>query len=76
LNTCIARSSGEKTKVGDTCKKGIFKIVNPAETDADEITMHIVSRDRILAETDVRDIIYAVSAREKGDCYICENVCG
>ncbi|KYK31675.1 MAG: hypothetical protein HXS48_21905 [Theionarchaea archaeon] len=61
-------------KVDVIYEKGVFKIVNPAEIDTDEITVHIVNRDEILTETDMRDILDAVAAREKGDYYTYEDV--
>jgi len=39
-----------------------------------KITVHIVKRDEILTETDMRDILDAVAAREKGDYYKYEDV--
>ena len=60
-------------KVDVIYEKGVFKIVNPAEIDTDEVTVHIINRDEILTETDMRDILDAFSAREKGNCYTCED---
>jgi predicted DNA-binding antitoxin AbrB/MazE fold protein len=34
---------GEKMKVDVIYEKGVLKIVNPAEIDTDEITVHICS---------------------------------
>lgn len=65
---------GEKMKLDVIYEKGVFKIVNPAEIDTDEITVHIVNRDEILTETDMRDILDAIAAREKGDYYKYEDV--
>ena len=65
---------GEKMKVDVIYEKGVFKIVSPVEIDTDEITVHIINRDEILTETDMRDIVDAVSAREEGDCYTYEDV--
>lgn len=66
--------NGGKMKVDVIYEKGVFKIVNPAEIDTDEITVHIVNRDEILTETDMRDILDAISAREKGNYYTYEDV--
>ena len=40
----------------------------------DEITVRIVNRDEILTEPDIRDILDALAAREKGDYYKYEDV--
>lgn len=61
-------------KVDVIYEKGVFKIVNPVEIDTDEITVHIVNRDEILTKTDMRHILDAISAREKGSYYKYEDV--
>ena len=66
--------NGEKMKIDVIYEKGVFKIVNPAKIDTDEITVHIVNRDEILTETDMRDILNAVAARDRGDYYTYEDV--
>jgi predicted DNA-binding antitoxin AbrB/MazE fold protein len=67
--------SGEKMKVDMIYERGVFKIVSPAEIDTDEITVHIINRDEILTETDMRDILDAIVSREKGDYYKYERLC-
>jgi predicted DNA-binding antitoxin AbrB/MazE fold protein len=59
---------GEMMKVDVVYERGVFKIINPAKIDTDEITVHIVNRDEILTETDMLDILDAVSSR-KEDSY-------
>jgi predicted DNA-binding antitoxin AbrB/MazE fold protein len=61
-------------KVDVIYERGVLKILSPAEIDTDEITVHIISRDEVLTETDMRDILDAISAKEKGDYYKYEGV--
>ena len=61
-------------KVDVIYERGVLRIINSAEIDTDEITVHIINRDEILTGPDMRDILDALAAREKGDYYKYEDV--
>ncbi len=55
-------------------KDGVLKLVSPAKIEGERIVVRIINRDEILTEEDMRDIIEAVEAREKGKYYTMEDV--
>mgnify|MGYP000507015400 CR=1 FL=1 len=55
-------------------KDGVLKIISPVKIEDDRIVVRIVNRDEILTPEDMKDIIEAVSAREKGQYYTMEDV--
>jgi len=55
-------------------KDGVLKIISPVKIEDDRIVVRIVNRDEILTPEDMKDIIEAVTAREKGQYYTMEDV--
>ena len=52
---------------------GVLRIVNPAKLKSDVVTVRILTRDELLTEEDMRDILEAQEEREKGNFYMMED---
>ena len=55
-------------------RKGVLHLVTPAEIKDDKIVVKIINRDEILTQEDMRDLIEAITEREKGHYYKMEDV--
>ncbi|MBO8181501.1 MAG: DUF104 domain-containing protein [Archaeoglobus sp.] len=53
---------------------GVLKLVKPEKIDNDVVVVKILNRDEILTDEDMKDILEALSEREKGNYYKMEEV--
>ncbi|RLI78470.1 hypothetical protein DRP05_07100 [Archaeoglobales archaeon] len=53
---------------------GVLKLVKPEKIDNDVVMVKILNRDEVLTEEDMKDILEALSEREKGNYYKMEEV--
>ena len=53
---------------------GVLKLVKPEKIENDVVMVKILNRDEILTDEDMRDILVALSEREKGSYYKMEEV--
>jgi len=53
---------------------GVLKLVKPEKIDNDVVMVKILNRDEVLTEEDMKDILEALSEREKGNYYRMEEV--
>jgi predicted DNA-binding antitoxin AbrB/MazE fold protein len=50
-------------------ENGAFRILKPAKIESDTVTVRILNRDEVLTDEDMKDVLEAVSERQKGKCY-------
>lgn len=55
-------------------ENGVLRVIKPEKIQSNIVRVKILNRDEILTEEDMRDVLEAMSEREKGKCYTLKEV--